>query len=205
MASRISTKVEEEVRALVEHCWELGSKQKHVQKSKKLPDLFKYVFLRKLPSLLNDFATFISFFISRRTTKSIRWVFPPWGHQDFPIWTQCTICQIQLYSAAIESKHFWSWLFFFFTVIYNHRKQVLMKFIFKITSSLVSCFQVRTSWISSTYSIQSDLQAPSPCQSRQKCQFKAWFPTSRFQKWNSFISWRMKPFLWVEKSGLVFI
>lgn len=52
MASRISIKVEEEVRVLAEHCWELGSKQKHVQKSRKLPDLFKYVHLRKMLSLL---------------------------------------------------------------------------------------------------------------------------------------------------------
>lgn len=96
--------------------------------------------------------------------------------------SSCT--QQQLRANIFEAGYF----LFFFTVIYNHRKQVLMKFIFKITSSLVSCFQVRTSWISSTYSIQSDLQAPSPCQSRQKCQFKAWFPTSRFQKWNFFIS-----------------
>lgn len=43
MASRISIRVEEEVRVLAEHCWELGIKQKHVQKPRKLPDLFEYI------------------------------------------------------------------------------------------------------------------------------------------------------------------
>lgn len=99
---------------------------------------------------------------------------------------------------------FWSWLTSFFAVMYNHRKQVLIKFIFNTASSPVSCFQVRTSWISSPYVTQLDLQAPPPlAKTDWRCQFKAWFPTSRFQKWNFFISWRMKSSLWVEKSGLV--
>lgn len=75
---------------------------------------------------------------------------------------------------------------FLFTVIYNHRKQVLMKFIFNIASSPMSCFQVGTSWISSTCLIQPDLQAPTPCQSSQRWEFRACSPTSRFQKWNFF-------------------
>lgn len=97
---------------------------------------------------------------------------------------------------------FWRWLIFFFTVIYNHRKQVLIKFIFNIASSPVSHFQVRSSWISSTYLIQVDLQGPSLAKTDWRCQFKAWFPTSRFQKWIFFISWRMKPFLWWRNQAL---
>lgn len=71
MASRISIKVEEEVRELAVHCWELGNKQKHVQKPWQLSDLLKYVHFRKILSLLNnDFATtFVSFFILIGTKK----------------------------------------------------------------------------------------------------------------------------------------
>lgn len=36
MASRISIKVEDEVRELTEHCWELQSKQTYVQKAGQL-------------------------------------------------------------------------------------------------------------------------------------------------------------------------
>lgn len=91
MASRISIKVEEEVRELTEHCWELRSKQTYAQKPGQLARFVPIWALQKntLISLLNnDLVTFISFILTW-TTRGIT-AFSPRGCQVIATVTQFT-------------------------------------------------------------------------------------------------------------------
>lgn len=62
----------------------------------------------------------------------------------------------------------------------------------------MSCFQVRTSWISLTYSIQWDLQHPHPLPKQTRCQFKPGFLLADFrngissflEEWSPSCGWR---------------
>ena len=188
MASRISIKVEEEVRVLAEHCWELGNKQKPVQKSRKLRDSFKHVHLRKTLSLLFPTLTLPRLFpfSPQGQPKASDLYFPSEVFRHLLYWRKAhcitySPTQEQLRANILR-------LAFFFIIIYNCRKQVLIQFIFNVASSPVSHLQVRTSWISSTYLIQLDLQGPPLLkQTQDRGQFKAWFSANRFQKWNFFV------------------
>lgn len=97
--------------------WEAN---RSVLKIKEAARFVKICTFQKKSSL--PYSNFAAFFISRRTTKSMKPVFSPWGHQVIAILTQCT------HTAVLTSnckKTFWGWLFFF-TVIYNCRKQALL-------------------------------------------------------------------------------